>query len=207
MKGNTVTKLPAMLIGALLVNAIMFVAIEYMVGNRRIRLTDTTDFDISNFIRVTEQSREVRSRRDPEAPEKPADEMQQDIEQLANAPTSSGIAGFEVTMPDIDLGVDAGTGITIARQLTPLVQFPAEYPVAARAKEIEGYVIVRFTVTESGSVANPEVLRADPPGVFERAARRAVLRWKYQPQVADGKPTSVVTYARLTFRIAPDNVE
>ena len=68
MKAATATRLPTILFGALLVNVIMFLAIEYMVGNRRIRLTETTDFDISNFIRVAEQSQEVRSRRDPSAP-------------------------------------------------------------------------------------------------------------------------------------------
>lgn len=73
--------------------------------------------------------------------------------------------------------------------------------MAARAKAIEGYVLLRFTVTESGSVADPEVLRSDPPGVFDRAARRAVLKWKYQPQLVDGRPVSVKTYTRLRFEL------
>ena len=202
-----VLKVPAILLAALVVNAVMFVAIEYMIGNRRIRLTDTTEFDISNFIRVAEQSREVRSRRDPEAPEKPQNEMQQELQQLASSPSSGGIADFDVSLLDIDLGIDAGSGIAIARQLTPLVQFPPEYPMAARAKSIEGYVLLRFTVTETGAVADPEVMQAEPPGIFNRAARRAVLRWKYQPQMVDGKPTPVISYARLMFKILDDQAE
>lgn len=204
MKAASATRLPAILIGALVINAIMFTAIEYMVGNRRIRLTETTDFDISNFIRVSEQSREVRSRRDPQAPEKPANEMQQSMQQLADASSASGITGIDVSLPDIDLAVDVGGSIAVARELTPLVRIPPEYPMAARAKLIEGYVIVRFTVTETGAVADPEILRSNPPGVFDRAARRAVLRWKYQPQLVDGKPASVISYTRLTFNIARD---
>jgi len=204
MSSRVAIKLPAILLAALVINAIMFVAIEYMIGNRRIRLTDTSEFDISNFIRVAEQSREVRSRRDPEAPQKPQNEMQQDLQQLASAPSAGGVAGFDVSMPDIDLGIDAGSGIAIARQLTPLVKFPAEYPMAARAKSIEGFVLLRFTVTETGAVADPEVLQAEPPGIFNRAARRAVLRWKYQPQMVDGKPTAVVSYARVNFQMLQD---
>ncbi len=201
MKAATATRLPTILFGALLVNVIMFLAIEYMVGNRRIRLTETTDFDISNFIRVAEQSQEVRSRRDPSAPQKPAAEMQESIQQLSQASPTGGIASLDVSLPDIDLALDVGGSIAIARELTPLVRIPPEYPMAARAKEVEGYVIVRFTVTETGAVADPEILRSDPPGVFDRAARRAVLRWKYQPQLQDGKPVSVITYTRLTFNI------
>ena len=204
MNAATATRLPAILLGALLVNVLMFMAIEYMVGNRRIRLTETTDFDIANFIRVTEQSQEVRSRRDPQAPQKPASAMQDSIQQLSNASPTGGVASLDVSLPEIDLAVDVGGSIAIARELTPLVRIPPEYPMAARAKEVEGYVIVRFTVTETGSVADPDILRSEPPGVFDRAARRAVLRWKYQPQLADGKPVSVITYARLSFSIVED---
>ncbi len=201
MSTQTVSRLPAILIGALIVNIVMFTVIEYMVGNRRIRLTETTDFDISNFIRVQEQSREVRSRRDPTAPQKPANEMQEDLQRLSNVAKSGTMSGLDVSMPDIDLEVDVGGTIQIARQLTPLVRIPPEYPMSARGKKIEGYVILRFTVTETGSVADPEVLRSEPPGVFDRAATRAVRRWKYQPQIVDGQPTSVVSFTRINFEL------
>lgn len=201
MATKAAARLPLIVLGAVLVNAIMFTAIEYMVGNRRIRLTDTTDFDISNFIRVAEQSREVRSRRDALAPEKPANEMQQDLQRLSNLANTGSMGGLDVSMPDIELNVDIGGTIQIARELTPLVRIPPEYPMSARSKRTEGYVILRFTVTETGSVADPEVLRSDPPGVFDRAAKRAVLRWKYQPQIVDGKPASVVSFTRINFEM------
>ena len=76
-----------------------------------------------------------------------------------------------------------------------------EYPLAAASNGIEGYVLLRFTVTETGAVADPEVLRSDPPNIFDRAAMRSVLRWKYQPQMSDGKPTSVISYTRITFAL------
>lgn len=186
---------------AILINIMMFTAIRYMVVNRQIRLADTTQFDLANFIRVSEQSREVRSRRDPEAPQKPKNEMQRDIDRLAQVSKSGGIGGLMVDMPNIDIDIDVGGGIAIARELTPLVRFLPEYPARARNSEVEGYVILRFTVTETGSVADPEVLRSEPPGIFDRAAIRAVLRWKYQPQLANGEPISVVSYTRVTFQL------
>jgi len=186
---------------AILINIMMFTAIRYMVVNRQIRLADTTQFDLANFIRVSEQSREVRSRRDPEAPQKPKNEMQRDIDRLAQASKSGGIGGLTVDMPNIDIDIDVGGGIAIARELTPLVRFPPEYPARAVDNEVEGYVILRFTVTETGSVADPEVLRSEPPGIFDRAAIRAVLRWKYQPQLANGEPISVISYTRFTFQL------
>lgn len=194
-------RVPLTLLGAITINALIFTAIQYMVVNRQMRLTDTTNFDVANFIRMHEQSRDVQSRRDPKAPEKPKTEAQQDLTRLAKASKTSGIGGLSVGMPNIDIEIDVGGGIQIARELTPLVRIPPEYPYAALAKGTTGYVMLMFTVTETGSVADPEVIGSSPPGTFDRAAIRAVLRWKYQPQLANGKPISVVARTRLTFEI------
>ena len=197
-------RLSIVVLTALLVNALMFTAIRYMVINRQIRLADTSQFDLANFIRMQEQSREVRSRRDPKAPQKPESQQQQDLNRLAQASQAGSIGGLAVDMPDIEIDIDVGGGISLARELTPLVRFPPEYPMSAMANKIEGYVLLRFTVTETGAVAEPEVLRSDPPGIFDRAAMRAILRWKYQPQLANGEPVSVITYTRIVFQMAED---
>lgn len=189
-------------LAALLINALMFTAIRYMVINRQIRLADTSQFDLANFIRMQEQSREVRSRRDPKAPEKPKTEQQRDLSRLAEASKGAGVGGLMVDMPTIDIDIDVGGGISLARELTPLVRFPPDYPMAAVGNRIEGYVLLRFTVTETGSVADPEVLRSEPPAIFDRAAMRAVARWKYQPQLANGEPVSVISYTRIVFQMA-----
>ena len=201
MNDNPAIRMSLVVLMALIMNALIFGAIQYMVVNRQMRLSDTSNFDLANFIRMQEQSREVRSRRDPKAPEKPKAEQQQDLSRLAEASRGSGLGGLSVNLPDIDFGIDTGGSIQIARELTPLVRFPPDYPSRALANGTEGYVTLRFTVTETGSVADPEILRSQPPGVFDRAAMKAVLRFKYQPQMSDGQPVRVITYTRLRFQI------
>lgn len=201
MNHGSPAKYPVMVLGAVIMNVLIFTAIQYMVVNRQMRLTETDSFDIANFIRMQEQSREVRSRRDPRAPAKPKAEAQQDLAKLAGAAKTFGVGSLAVSMPDIDIDIDVGGGIQIARELTPLVRIPPEYPTSALLKETEGYVLLMFTVTGTGSVADPEVIASSPPGVFDRAAIRAVLRWKYQPQLANGKPISVVTKTRIKFEM------
>ena len=203
MVRQNLAKLPLVILAALIVNVLLFTAIEFMVGKNQIRLSDVTDFDISNFIRVAEQPREVSSRRDPKAPQKPQQELQQDITRLSASASTVGDISFAVEMPEIE--IDMGGSIQIARELTPLVRIPADYPIAALSRGIEGFVEMRFTVTETGAVADPEILRSQPPGVFDRSARRAVLKWKYQPQMVDGQPTAVVSYARLLFQILDED--
>jgi len=87
------------------------------------------------------------------------------------------------------------------------VRIPAEYPQRALLRGVEGYVILRFTITETGSVIDPEVLRAEPANMFESSARRAVMRWKYQPQVRDGKPVRVVSMTKIIFELLDDEDE
>ncbi len=197
----TMLRIPGLILAALLINAIIFGVIQYMVGSPRIRLNEAQNFDIANFIRMQEQSQEVRSRRDPKAPQKPMQEQQQQLNQLAQANVSS--TGLTVDIPDLDfdVGLSVGGGIEMARELIPLVRIPPEYPQRALARQIEGYVILRFTITETGSVVDPKILRAEPDGFFELAAIRAVQRWKYQPQMRDGKPVQVSSLTRVTFMI------
>ncbi len=70
----------------------------------------------------------------------------------------------------------------------PLVRIQPQYPREAAMNQIEGWVRVEFTIDETGSVRSPRIIEARPPRVFDREAIRAILRWKFRPQVVDGEP-------------------
>lgn len=55
------------------------------------------------------------------------------------------------------------------------------YPARARARGIEGWVDVAFTVDPTGRVTDARVLSAQPAGTFDEAALDAVGRWRYAP--------------------------
>ncbi len=77
-----------------------------------------------------------------------------------------------------------------------------EYPTYALAKQIEGEVEVKYTVTPKGAVADLQVIGATPPGVFEKAATVAVSRLRYKPVIDAGKPIAVSTKILVKFRVA-----
>ncbi len=84
----------------------------------------------------------------------------------------------------------------------PIVKVQPIYPRRAQERGIAGYVLMEFTVTETGAVADPVVIEADPPGYFERAAMRAVLKFKYKPKIVNGEPVRVAGVRNLiTFEL------
>ena len=70
----------------------------------------------------------------------------------------------------------------------PLVRVPPRYPERALTRGVEGRVLIGFTIDRTGNVRSPQVLAAEPPNVFDRAAIEAVSQWKYNPQVRNGRP-------------------
>lgn len=85
--------------------------------------------------------------------------------------------------------------------IVPLLRVKPNYPARAASRGIEGHVKVAFTVLPDGSVADVDVLQAAPRGIFERAAARAVARWKFKPRSADAAPRRVIQTVK--FRL-PD---
>jgi protein TonB len=77
--------------------------------------------------------------------------------------------------------------IVLVERVEP--KFPTQ---AIRAGISAGTVTVKFTVETDGSVSNPSVTAATPRrGVFDDAALRAVVKWKFKP-IAAPRDTSVI---------------
>jgi len=66
-----------------------------------------------------------------------------------------------------------------------LVKVAPVYPQTAIARRIEGYVIVAYTITVTGSVADIVIVESSN-SVFNRAAVNAAGKFKYKPTVIDG---------------------
>ena len=97
------------------------------------------------------------------------------------------------------------TAVTAApeREYLPITRVNPEYPIRALTRGIEGYVVLEFDVTKTGTVRDPVVIDAKPPGIFNRSAINAALRYKYKPKVDNGEPIDVTgVKTRITFEIA-----
>lgn len=96
--------------------------------------------------------------------------------------------GFDVDVGGTDSGLGGlGQGLGGDGEATPIVRINPQYPAQAASQGIEGWVRLRFTIDESGGVTDVEVIESQPRRIFDQAARRALLRWKYKPKVVDGQ--------------------
>jgi protein TonB len=65
------------------------------------------------------------------------------------------------------------------------------------SKQIEGIVVVKALIDESGRIADVRVIAASPKGVFEKAVLNAVRRWRFRPAQFQGRP--VKTWVEIPF--------
>ena len=135
----------------------------------------------------------------PKPPETPPETPPQDMDNVdPNAPTIN-IAAPEMAV-DSNIGGPGGMNIAEGDYL-PIVRVAPVYPARALSRGLEGHVDLSFTVTQTGTVTDPVVIFSTS-SLFERAATRAVLKFKYKPRVVDGVPVDVPNVkTRITFRI------
>ena len=79
---------------------------------------------------------------------------------------------------------------------------PPQYPYLAKRDGVEGKVLLRFVVDLEGMVRDAEVVKAEPAGVFEEAALKAIERYRFRPAVKDGK--TVMCNAAMTIAFVLD---
>jgi protein TonB len=92
--------------------------------------------------------------------------------------------------PSVDTKASLRGAITMGagsdRDVIPLVRINPEYPMRARQRGVEGWVLIQFTISPAGTVKDARVVDADPPNIFDDSAIKAVNRWRYNPKIEEG---------------------
>ena len=72
----------------------------------------------------------------------------------------------------------------------------------AAKRRIEGWVKVEFTITKEGKVKDPVVVASQPSSIFNRAALKAIKRWKFKPQIIAGEAYEQRAVQTLEFKLS-----
>lgn len=198
------------LAGGVCIALLLFLLMNALVGGREGFERDAASAQVVDFVRVRAeeavQTRERRPPREPPPPDKPPPPPQLQVETRQPAVREP----LEMELPSIALGPVGGPVVATGWQgaavgedadVMPIVRVEPQYPRDAWLRNIEGWVELRLTINPDGTVADAQVIAADPPRIFNREAVRAVLRWKFRPRIVDGQAVSTVREQRIEFNI------
>lgn len=121
----------------------------------------------------------------------------------ATSPARPAVAATAPTAPNaepasapISASVPAPPRPPAAAPRTLVTRTPPRFPEAALRRRLEGEVELNLRIAADGSVEAVDLLRADPPGVFDREAVLAVRRWRYAPADAASDARVVLQFKR-----------
>lgn len=175
-------------IGALVTLA-LFYLMQALISTPGGGLDEKARGRLVEFVRLKKETElELKKRELPEKkpPEEPPPPPELD---LARAPRPDVEMGDVLPILDTSLHLAGGPNLGAPgadTDIIPLVRVNPQYPSRALSRGIEGWVDVEFTITAAGTVKDPVVVDAEPSGIFNRTALRAIRKWKYNPKVDGG---------------------
>jgi periplasmic protein TonB len=200
-------------VGGLCVALLLFLLMHALVGGREGFQRGPDTGKVVDFVRVRpEEIVQTRERQIPREPP-PQDEPPPPPALETAAPREAVRQVLDIEMPELAIGLTGGPALATAwrpgdaggdADVIPIVRIEPQYPREALMRGIEGWVQLRFTINPDGSVADPEVIAAEPPRLFNREAVRAILRWKFRPRIVDGQAVSRQAEQIIEFKIHPD---
>lgn len=199
-------RLPLAAVAAAAVVFLLFRLMHMLIAMSEMSLDDDARNDRIEFVRIKQDTRAQQRKR--ELPQKQKPKTPPKTPEMDKADTNSA-AGTSVSVgtPDIDADLDLGDGLNLNTTVAdseevPIVRVEPIYPRRAAEQMIEGWVTLQFDISTTGATTNVKVIDSQPKRIFDRAAERAVSKWKYRPKIVDGK--ALVTKnvkVKLTFKL------
>ncbi len=204
---------------ALVVAGALFVLMMALIYNSNAGITEDDRANSINFVRVPDEPEQpkTKEREPPDKPE-PPDEPPPPSQPTTSTMTEPQPAAPNMDVPNIDTASNlrgqpfmgsaapgpgsSGQGMGEGNQSLRVVrQVEPTYPSTAKQAEIEGKVTLSFTVNPDGTVSNIEIVDANPPRMFDAAAKQAMARWQFEPATENGQAVAKRATQTLNFQL------
>ena len=199
--------------GALIINTLLFILMESMSAPKAIQLNAPAPKLSIDFVRLKKKPAPtpIKPRNKPKKKLKKPDNLMLPDMPTPNS-TSIRVKNINIKIPKMDLSMNisgvpfrgqlANSGLGGLSEAIPLIRTSPLYPPRALSRKIEGKVKVLFTITKEGTVINPKVIQATPEKTFNRAALRAIRKWKFKKKLVDGEAVSWQSVQTISFKLA-----
>ena len=180
------------------VTFVLFLLMQALIKSDKSPFSDGAAGKILEFVRLQEDQDLITKQRKPKPPpppdEPPPDMPKPDFDS-SDISTGIDIGAVEV---NLDLNITGTGGFSSDGEYLPIVKVAPIYPRRAQTRGIEGYVLLEFhRHLDRAPYENPVVIEAKPPGIFDRSAVQAALKFKYKPKVVNGEPVEVAGVRNL----------
>lgn len=216
-------KIPSIIIIAIVFNIAIFILIQQLVSKEQALDLKLVDINLVEFIRLEQkpeppkQKKEIEEIEPPPIEEEPPPpemvEPQMDIPQPMKAELSPPDINMPLSLSGTPYIGDFAKGTIKAKprgkparpkidmHVVPTLRVPPIYPLRALRSGIQGVVTVEFTIAVDGSVKNPVIVKSKPPKIFDSAVLKAISKWKYNPDIVDGKPVEKRARQDVKFKL------
>lgn len=203
--------LPAFGLSAL-VTLSLFSLMQFLISGKHSPIVSnqsTNTFDIIRLKRTEDIA--TKQRRLPEKPKEPVKPTT--FPKLAKKTSKPELVTPDINLPlpgipSLDLKQNLLTGVNTEfaapqqnNEVIALLKVEPDYPRKAARQGIEGWVKLKFTVNEDGSVIDVKVVDAEPRRVFNKSAKRAIKRWKFKPRFVNGKAIKQQAIQVIEFKL------
>ena len=93
-------------------------------------------------------------------------------------------------------------------EASPIAHVSPAYPEDAAKTNTEGYVVLQFDITETGTADNITVVKSSHEGVFDKSASSALKQWQYKPRVQNGQALRQTgLLVQLDYKLSSDDAD
>ena len=183
---SSFVKLPLCFLAALAMTFSLFAFMQYLIKSPS-SVVEKPKPIIDVSVYEARQLSEVKQKAKIPSPPKMTTPPERNVE----APSDVMTADTLTFSPTVNIAIDkmpSSSPNFIAQngQASPIVRVPPKYPVTAARDGIEGWVELSFSIDKTGRVFDAKVVQAEPKRLFNKAALKALKRWKYKPTIENG---------------------
>ena len=201
-------KLPVLLFVSFLISLVIFYFMSALIlPDSSLQKRAIPDTSVHFLMSGELDDLRIRDRKLPEKP-KP-EEAPPSSPKLKIQSTEIEKLELETKLSNLDLSELSDTGLMAGgiagsqdKEAIPSFRVDPIYPRGAAMQGVEGFVILKFDISETGSTTNISVLQSRPPQIFNSSAIQALRKWKYKPKINEGKPVVQKNLkVRLDFKL------
>lgn len=195
----------------------LFLGMHYMISHHQQGFKKTENIVMSEFVRLKRTT--ILHTKPHQVPDKPKAKQRPTPPKMQLQQTQvQNISAPDMAIPQLDIplqsksftgsvlkGQKVSVGSTgpmkINSNVMPLVRIPPIYPRRAARRRIQGWVKIEFIISKKGTVEDAKVVAAEPSSIFNRAALRAIKRWKFKAYLVEGVPQEQRAVQTLEFKL------